>query len=386
MNSIRFVGASTSMARTVHSGLLGLVAAVAFLARSALVIGAEDPILTTLNEMKTHYRKHEIGEASAALKRLNELAAVPENAAARERLLPVLSFYTGVIRFELHDEAGAREAFERYLRLQPAQSLDPNLYPKSTIKFFDKVKKELAETEQLTTPASPIGSIQGGLLPSFASFGLDAAAAEAMDRDPEWGKGPVRFLFVDDDARRWKSAADEDARRHFQQEFWSRRDPSPSTPENEFRQEFARRVQFADANFSTESLRGSVTDRGMVFIVLGPPNYAARSRIEQAEEGVSRATDDFTPRKGGVGLANTTQGGRSTRDEPGSNRLNTGEKKGSREVWYYRSDRLAKELPFKELRFEFQTKEGYGTGVLQKDAVNLIALSKVANLLAQPKS
>jgi GWxTD domain-containing protein len=206
-----------------------------------------------------------------------------------------------------------------------------------------------------------------------------------MDRDPAWGAGPVRFLFVTDEARRWKSAADEDARRHLQEEFWARRDPTPATRGNELRREFARRVQFANARFSTETQRGAESDRGRVFILLGPPNYAGRSRIEQIEEGVSRATDDFTPRKAGPGLANTTQGGRATRDEPGSNRLDTGEKKGSREVWYYRADRLPKELPFKELRFEFQTKAGYGIGVMQKDAVNLSALSKMADLIAKPR-
>src|SRR5881394_2441579 len=80
--------------------------------------GNEDPILVTLNELKTHYRKREIGEAANALKKLNELAAAPELVEARERLLPALTFYTAVIRFELRDEAGSREAVERYLRLQ----------------------------------------------------------------------------------------------------------------------------------------------------------------------------------------------------------------------------------------------------------------------------
>ncbi|MCM3877700.1 MAG: GWxTD domain-containing protein [Thermoanaerobaculia bacterium] len=359
---------------------------MALLAASAVARAADDPILITLNEVKTHYRKHEIGEAAAALRRLNELAAAPEFAVARDRLIPVLSFYTGAIQFELRDEAGARLALERYFGLQPGATLDPGLYPKPFVKFFERVKKELADADRLAAPPSSPGSIEGGVLPSFAEFALDEEAADAMDRDPAWGSGPVRFLFVADDARRWKSAADEDARRRFQQEFWARRDPTPATPGNELRREFARRVQFANGRFSTETQRGAESDRGRVFILLGPPNYAGRSRIEQAEEGVSRATDDFTPRA--AGLANPTQGSRSTRTtrlEPGSSRLDTGEKKGSREVWYYRSDRLAKELPFKELRFEFQTKAGYGIGVMQKDAVNLSVLSRMADLIALPK-
>jgi len=99
----------------------------------------------------------------------------------------------------------------------------------------------------------------------------------------------------------------------------------------------------------------------MVFILLGPPNYAGRSEIDAGEDGVSRATD-LLPRSGGVvGLRDREQG-RANRIEPDSFRLGSGQKKGSREVWYYRADRLPKELPFRELRFEFQTRGGTASG------------------------
>ena len=381
MHRARVVGALATVPRTVPSGLARALVALTILAASAVARAADDPILITLNELKTHYRKHEIGEAAAALKRLNELAAAQEFAAARDRLLPVLSFYTGVIQFELRDEAGARVGVERFLGLQPGATIDPSLYPKGFVAFFERVKKEMEKADRLAAPPTSPGSTEGGLF-SYTEFAADEAAADAMDRDPAWGAGPVRFLFVADEARRWKSAADEEARRHFQTEFWARRDPTPATQGNELRREFARRVQFANAHFSTETQHGAESDRGMVFILLGPPNYAGRSQINAGDEAVSRATD---VRMGGsVGLRDVQQG-RSNRIEPESFRLDSRQKKGSREVWYYRSDRLPNELPFRELRFDFQTREGYGIGVLQKDAVNLSALSKMADLLARPR-
>lgn len=383
MGSFRFVGASRRVTRTVPSSL-GAALAVFILGAPAVARSADDPVLLALNELKTYYKKHDVEKAAAALRRLNELAAAPEFAPARERLVPVLSFYTGVIQFERHDEAGARLALERFLSLQPNATLDPSLYRKELVSFFEKVKSELAEAEKRLAPRSPPGFTEGGLFPAYAEFALDEQAADAMDRDPNWGAGPVRYLFVADEARRWKSAADEDERRHFRQEFWARRDPDTATAGNEFRREFARRVQFAERNFSTESQRGSESDRGMVFILLGPPNYAGRSEIDAAEGGVTRATD-LLPRTGGqVGLRYRDQA-RTERIEESSFRLNSGQKKGTREVWYYRADRLPKELPFRELRFEFQTGEGYGVGVLQKDAVNLSVLRRMAELSAQPR-
>jgi hypothetical protein len=158
-------GALATVPRAVPSGLVKAALALAILATSAVAHAADDPILITLNEVKAHYRKHEIGEAAAALRRLNELAAAPEFAAARDRLLPVLSFYTGVIQFELRDEAGARLALERHLGLQPAATLDPSLYEKGFVTFFESVKKEMAVADRLAAPPSSPDSIEGGLLP-----------------------------------------------------------------------------------------------------------------------------------------------------------------------------------------------------------------------------
>jgi hypothetical protein len=51
------------------------------------------------------------------------------------------------------------------------------------------------------------------------------------------------------------------------------------------------------------------------------------------------------------------------------------------ETWYYRRDRVMKGLPFAELRYEFISKTGYGTAVLQKDALQFNALKQAAKLL-----
>ncbi len=61
-------------------------------------------------------------------------------------------------------------------------------------------------------------------------------------------------------------------RTRFIQIFWKHRDPMPDTPENEFYQEYMKRVQFADANFGRQSSRkGSQTERGYYYLLLGPP-------------------------------------------------------------------------------------------------------------------
>ncbi len=58
-------------------------------------------------------------------------------------------------------------------------------------------------------------------------------------------------------------------------EFWKKKDPSPSTEENEVFNEYYRRIEYANQHFS-HYVKGWKTDRGMVFILLGAPNNVDR--------------------------------------------------------------------------------------------------------------
>jgi GWxTD domain-containing protein len=58
--------------------------------------------------------------------------------------------------------------------------------------------------------------------------------------------------------------------------FWSRRDPTPGTPMNEFRDEYYRRIRYANASFSVGTTPGWRTDRGMIYISYGEPDEVER--------------------------------------------------------------------------------------------------------------
>jgi len=73
-------------------------------------------------------------------------------------------------------------------------------------------------------------------------------------------------------------------RNRFIQIFWKQRDPLPDTNENEFYKEYMSRVQFADAHFGHESSKkGSQTERGFFYLLLGPPlertSYTTHSQL-----------------------------------------------------------------------------------------------------------
>ena len=76
-----------------------------------------------------------------------------------------------------------------------------------------------------------------------------------------------------------KTDADRDA---FIQNFWEIRNPDPNSPTNEFRDEYYRRLAYASDQFGSPGRHdGWRTDRGMVYITLGPPQQLTPYRASQ---------------------------------------------------------------------------------------------------------
>lgn len=60
-------------------------------------------------------------------------------------------------------------------------------------------------------------------------------------------------------------------RSQFIEDFWRKRDPSPETEVNEYRDEYYRRIEAAKHLFTEGGTSGWLQDRGRVYILLGPP-------------------------------------------------------------------------------------------------------------------
>ncbi len=63
----------------------------------------------------------------------------------------------------------------------------------------------------------------------------------------------------------------------FIEAFWKQRDPTPGTPENEFREEHLKRFEYVNKFYKRGTPReGWMTDQGRFYIILGPPNSIER--------------------------------------------------------------------------------------------------------------
>ena len=63
--------------------------------------------------------------------------------------------------------------------------------------------------------------------------------------------------------------SNDEERDQFIEAFWQRRDPTPDTEENEFKEEHYRRIAYANEHFAA-GIPGWKTDRGRIYIVFGP--------------------------------------------------------------------------------------------------------------------
>ncbi len=105
------------------------------------------------------------------------------------------------------------------------------------------------------------------LVLALASF----SGEELQPRHREWLEdvSPIITRTEREIFTRLRTDADRDK---FIKFFWRQRDTYPDTSENEFYKEYMERVRFADQNFGHESSRrGSQTERGYFYLLLGKP-------------------------------------------------------------------------------------------------------------------
>ena len=85
----------------------------------------------------------------------------------------------------------------------------------------------------------------------------------------KWLDEDVRWIITDEERSAFKQLSNDEERDQFIEAFWQRRDPTPDTEENEFKEEHYRRIAYANEHFPA-GIPGWKTDRGRIYIIYGP--------------------------------------------------------------------------------------------------------------------
>jgi GWxTD domain-containing protein len=86
----------------------------------------------------------------------------------------------------------------------------------------------------------------------------------------------LRYLASKEDKTNYNQLKTPEQKQRFLTKFWKSRDKTPDTPENEFMNDYMRRLDFVNKKFKTRTRPGFMTDMGRVYLTYGPPDTIDR--------------------------------------------------------------------------------------------------------------
>jgi GWxTD domain-containing protein len=117
------------------------------------------------------------------------------------------------------------------------------------------------------------------LLAAGCGGGVSAPRSEAALTNPflgpeytSWLVGPISRLASPQEIQQYLALKDDGQAAAFVQAFWDRRDPAPDRPGNQIREALEERSAAADRLYSEAGLLGRRTDRGVIYVLYGPPS------------------------------------------------------------------------------------------------------------------
>ncbi len=341
-------------------------------------------LLDLFQKAKDQFRLGAYTEALVTLSKVELESEQPENQSYRASMRPGVAFYRGACLASLGRDDEAREEFRILLAFSPTVSLDPGMYSKKVIAVLEETRRELKRPDEIRQPDE-----DNSIAAAYRAY-VRSSDGRQPELGEDWADGPARYLLSSEEKRAFTQMFNPVSRSEFVTTFWKTRDPKPETVENEFREEFERRVAFADSHFTEDEVRGSLTDRGMVFVLLGPPTYIGRKPIAAGEDksdpaGMSRYS------RNDVVAVDKTMGNTAAKNVVIANMTGPSNTildsvAAWREVWHYRRKLLPKGLPYGQVDFEFITRKGYGNNILQREAAALNALEAARKAIVVDRS
>jgi GWxTD domain-containing protein len=127
-----------------------------------------------------------------------------------------------------------------------------------------KVKKKDAEQGERETIAKPLSDRE-------KKRREDKLRKELETPFRKWLNEDVFYIITDEEKTSFKRLSTDEEREQFIEQFWLRRDPTPDTQENEYKEEHYRRIAYANERFAS-GIPGWKADRGRIYITFGPPD------------------------------------------------------------------------------------------------------------------
>jgi GWxTD domain-containing protein len=130
-------------------------------------------------------------------------------------------------------------------------------------------EKDKSDADSQASPEGQTDPLKRPLSQKQKKSNSKSLRMELSHRDKVWLDQDVAWIITDEERSAFKQLSNDEERENFIESFWQRRDPTPDTAENEFKEEHYRRIAYANEHFPA-GIPGWKTDRGRMYIVFGP--------------------------------------------------------------------------------------------------------------------
>lgn len=130
----------------------------------------------------------------------------------------------------------------------------------------------------------------------------------------KWLDEDVVWIITDEEKAAFRLLSNDEERDNFIEQFWQRRDPTPDTEENEYKEEHYQRIAYANEHFAA-GIPGWKSDRGRIYIMYGKADeidsHPSGGSYERPMEEGGGETSTF-PLRPGVTVISKESGKRSS--------------------------------------------------------------------------
>lgn len=290
------------------------------LATAALLAGTVDPAAAIQKARQSIDAKQYAAAVDELNGALEAARSLPE--AERRPAIAAIHFYSAIALSGMQSDDEAKAHLVEFFALTPNARITSDKFDPQFVALFNEVQSR--------------GEKNADFRFDNVYRGFTTAVAPTADDDPTtWGISPaLQILASRREKQEWAGAIAATDRATFIEGFWKKRDPTPDTAENEFRETFDRRAVFADKVFESPDGRGATSDRGRVFILLGPPSSVRRRPLTHRDPVVIHENQPVN---------------------------------GFLEQWVYGKHQLPIRVPRDSVTYRFVTQKGIGEGVLQQE-------------------
>ena len=134
-------------------------------------------------------------------------------------------------------------------------------------KSTDTPAKDSASAAQ-TQPATNVDPLKRPIDAKKKKQQMKDYSKEIKGEYRKWLDQDVVWIITDEERAAFKQLSNDEERDNFIEAFWQRRDPTPDTEENEYKEEHYQRIAYANEHFAA-GVPGWRTDRGRIYIMYG---------------------------------------------------------------------------------------------------------------------